>query len=68
MAFMPLNMRIDENDHLQSIVDDSIANKVMYVHNMCLLMNIIILSLWLLCSCVHTSLDICQNTINTILQ
>ena len=27
---MPMNMRIDEDDHLQSIVDDNIANKVMY--------------------------------------
>ena len=32
MAFMPNNMPTDDNDHLQSITDDNIANKVIYCY------------------------------------
>ena len=33
MAFMPINMSLDDDHHLQSIVDDNIANKVMCYFN-----------------------------------
>ena len=36
MAFMPNNMPIDDNDHLQSIMDDNIANRVMDYNDVCM--------------------------------